>query len=79
MLFVHGGHSVRRLSVKQSKQSKLSSASCATAAARQTDRAAGVGGDGQMAGTLDDVTNMKMNICFGCNEGGPYDEHALGS
>jgi hypothetical protein len=31
-----------------------------------------------MARTLDDVTNMKMNIYFGCNEGGPGGEHALG-
>ena len=38
-----------------------------------------MGGDGQMARTLDDVTNMKMNIYFGCNEGGPGCERAPGS
>ena len=32
-----------------------------------------------MTGTQEDVTNMNMNIYFGCNEGGPCCEHALGS
>ena len=46
--------------------------------ARRTDREAGVEGAGRMAGTQEDVTNMNMNIYFGCNEGGPGSEHALG-